>query len=149
VEVPEILTMPEDEAIAETLTSESERQIQLALVVGNYAAAVEACMADGRMADALLLASIGGEDLWHKVQKAFMKREPKPYMKVVKALMDKDLASLVRDRSLARWRETLAMLCTYVPIWTRLLNHLISNCTWRETVFEKRLKCGFLTSEMC
>eukprot|EP00959_Pyramimonas_sp_CCMP1952_P308073 6447497-Pyramimonas_sp.AAC.1 len=72
-------------------------------------------MDDGRMADALLLASIGGEDLWNKVQKRFMKKEPKPYMKVVAALMQKDLGSLVEGRPLASWRETLAMLCTYAP----------------------------------
>lgn len=34
-------------------------------------------------------------------------------LQVIKAVMDKNLASLVRSRPLKSWRETLALLCTY------------------------------------
>ena len=53
------------------------------------------------MADALLLASLGGGELWTKAQMAFMAHCPRPYMKVVHALMTKDLKSLVHARPLA------------------------------------------------
>ncbi|KAK3253493.1 hypothetical protein CYMTET_37261 [Cymbomonas tetramitiformis] len=95
--------------------SETEAEIQRALVVGNYAAAVKACLAADRYADALVLASIGGEGLWASTQKTFMERVPQPYMKVVHALVEKDLTGLVQTRPLSNWKETLAMLCTYAP----------------------------------
>lgn len=61
---------------------EAEATIQRSLVVGDYASAVDACLAVHRMADALMLASLGGAELWSKAQKAFMDSEPRPYMKV-------------------------------------------------------------------
>ncbi len=45
-----------------------------------------------RMADALLIASIGGGDLWARAQKEYIRRAPRPYMKIVSAIMDHDLA---------------------------------------------------------
>ena len=36
-------------------------------------------------------------------------------MRVAKAVVSDDLGALVASRSLAKWRETLAILCTYAP----------------------------------
>lgn len=44
------------------------------------------------MADALLIASIGGGDLWSRAQKEYIRRAPRPYMKIVSAIMDHDLS---------------------------------------------------------
>lgn len=44
------------------------------------------------MADALLIASVGGGDLWSRAQREYMRRSPRPYMKIVSAIMDHDLA---------------------------------------------------------
>lgn len=60
----------------------SEAEVQKALVVGNYGAAVDACLAADRFTDALLLASMGGGELWARAQAAVMERRPRPYMKV-------------------------------------------------------------------
>lgn len=60
-----------------------EDSVQRALVVGDYEAAVECCIAAGRAADALVLASVGGfSDLWTRTQAWYLKRNRKPYMKV-------------------------------------------------------------------
>ncbi|EIE18851.1 hypothetical protein COCSUDRAFT_49081 [Coccomyxa subellipsoidea C-169] len=92
---------------------ESEAEIQRALFVSNYAAALDICLQADRMADALLIASIGGGDLWARAQKEYIRRAPRPYMKIVSAIMDHDLAGLVKSRPLDKWRETLAMLAAY------------------------------------
>lgn len=45
----------------------------------------------GRMADALLIASLGGQELWAKAQAAFMLKAPRPYMKIVAAVLKSDM----------------------------------------------------------
>ena len=49
------------------------------------------------MADALVIASIGGGGLWARAQKEYMRRAPRPYMKIVTAIMDRDLAGAGRS----------------------------------------------------
>lgn len=56
----------------------------------------------GRMADALLIASIGGESLWRRAQQAYMQRAPAPYMQVVQAVLEGNLAGTL-------WRTCLAL----------------------------------------
>jgi protein transport protein SEC31 len=53
---------------------EADGAIQRALIVGNYPAAVAACMQAGRLGDALVLASVGGTDLWLRTQSEYMRR---------------------------------------------------------------------------
>jgi len=43
------------------------------------------------MADALIIASVGGSYLFEKAQKEYMRRAPRPYMKIVSAIMSHDL----------------------------------------------------------
>ena len=50
----------------------------------------------GRLADALLLASMGGPDLWNRAQTAFMHRAPRPYMKVLGAVQKADMLGALR-----------------------------------------------------
>ena len=61
-----------------------EAGVQSALVVGNYEAAVEACIAAGRVADALLLAAVGGfnSDLWARTQRWYLNRSKRPFIQV-------------------------------------------------------------------
>ncbi len=44
-----------------------------------------------RMADALVIASVGGNYLFEKAQKEYMRRAPRPYMKIVSAITNQDL----------------------------------------------------------
>eukprot|EP00898_Chlorokybus_atmophyticus_P008870 jgi/Chlat1/8985/Chrsp94S08270 len=92
---------------------EVDMAVQRALVLGNYEAAVAACIAADRLADALLLASVGGTALWQKTQDMFILRHPRPYMRLMSAVMKKDLFELIKVRPLHEWKETLALLCTY------------------------------------
>ena len=51
------------------------------------------------MADALLIASMGGGDLWAHAQREYIRRAPRPYMKIVSAIMDHDLSGKSRLHS--------------------------------------------------
>ena len=43
------------------------------------------------MADALVIASVAGGYLFEKAQKEYMRRAPRPYMKIINAIMAHDL----------------------------------------------------------
>ena len=90
-------------------------EIQRALIVGDYKAAVAACEKAERYADALILAAAGGPELWAEAQAAHIARVPRPYMQVAAAVVGKNLTNLVKARPVSAWRETLALLCTYAP----------------------------------
>ena len=50
-----------------------------------------------RMADALLIADLAGRDELTRVQQLYMKKQPSPYMRVVKAIQGNDFVSKFRD----------------------------------------------------
>lgn len=89
--------------------------IKDALLVGNFEAAVECCFRSGNFADALVLASCGGAELWQKTQTEYFARESerRPYLSLVSAVINDQLNELVIASDPANWRETLAVLSTY------------------------------------
>lgn len=89
--------------------------VKEALVVGNFEAAVDCCFRTGNLADALVLASCGGADLWAKTQERYFESEAKkkPFLSVVGGIIQADLGPLVQYSNLANWQETLAILSTY------------------------------------
>jgi hypothetical protein len=94
-------------------TEQSEATLMQALLVGNFEVAVNCCLHYNQLADALLLASCGGPDLWVKTQRAFFAHQSRPVMRVVAAIIKNELSSLVEQAELSDWRETLAILSTY------------------------------------
>jgi Sec23-binding domain of Sec16 len=59
-----------------------EDDIQRAIFVGNYEGAVDTALKVGRLADALLIANIGGPELFKRTMARYMRRNPRPYMAV-------------------------------------------------------------------
>ncbi|ETN06987.1 hypothetical protein, variant 1 [Phytophthora nicotianae INRA-310] len=102
-----------DAVPAPVYTEESESTLMQALLVGNFEVAVNCCLAYNQLADALLLASCGGPELWEKTQRAFFAHQQRPVMRVVSAIIKNELTELVELSDLAEWRETLAILSTY------------------------------------
>ena len=96
-------------------SADANEIIMQSLLVGNFEAAVDCCFKSGNMADALILASCGGAELWAKAQAEFFLRETskRPYLSVVSAVINNQLSRLVQESDLRRWRETLAILSTY------------------------------------
>lgn len=58
--------------------------VQRALVVGDYKGAVAQCMAVNKMADALVIAHVGGSSLWESTRDQYLKMSRSPYLKVSK-----------------------------------------------------------------
>lgn len=95
------------------MTAQTEKAIQDALVVGNFEAAVECCFKTGNLADALILASCGGSDLWQKTQERYFVSEgpKKKFLRIVNSVISDNLDSLVENSQ--NWQETLAIISTY------------------------------------
>ncbi|XP_031127310.1 protein transport protein SEC31 homolog B-like [Ipomoea triloba] len=102
--------------------------VQRVLVVGNYKAAVELCISANKMADALVIAHVGGTSLWESTRDQYLKTSRSSYLKVVFAMVNNDLKSLVNTRPLKSWKETLALFCTFAQQdeWTLLCDTLAS-----------------------
>lgn len=94
---------------------QAKETVKKALLVGNFEAAVECCFKNGQLADALVLSSCGGAELWSKTQAMYFERESaaRPYLKIVNAVINSNLGELVESSDLGKWRETLAILSTY------------------------------------
>ncbi|KAF3437366.1 hypothetical protein FNV43_RR20119 [Rhamnella rubrinervis] len=102
--------------------------VQHALVVGDYKGAVAKCISADKMADALVIAHAGGTSLWESTRDQYLKMSCSPYLKVVSAMVNNDLLSLVNSRPLKFWKETLALLCSFSSReqWTMLCDTLAS-----------------------
>ncbi|KAF0718241.1 Aste57867_1810 [Aphanomyces stellatus] len=94
-------------------TTQAEDAVKRSLLVGNFEAAVDLCLEKNQLANALLLATCGGPDLWHRTQEAFFKRQTRPFMKIVAAIIKNELDTLVQESDPLAWKETLAILSTY------------------------------------
>jgi len=93
----------------------AEEMIKRALLVGNFEAAVQCCLKNGQMADALVLASCGGADLWASTQAKYFEAETarRPFLDLVACIIKSELGHLVETNALPNWEETLAILSTY------------------------------------
>ena len=106
--------MAESKAAPPT-TNEAEDTVNGALLVGNFEASVECCIRAGSKADALVLASCGGAELWAKTQAQYLASEvgKRPFLSVVSAVIHNNLGEYVTSSDPANWRENLAFVCTY------------------------------------
>lgn len=78
----------EEQKIAEVPSDPSvDESIQRALVVGDYKAAVAQCAAANRMADALVIAHVGGPSLWESTRNLYLKNSVSSYLKVLSCVL--------------------------------------------------------------
>lgn len=109
------LASPRTPRVVDGTPGPSEEEIQRALFVGNYDRALETCIGAKRYSDALIIAAMMGGDAWEKTRARVMSDQPRPYMRIVNAVMDGDWRSYVASRSPQNWRETLATLLSCAP----------------------------------
>ena len=95
--------------------SESERRITRALLLGQFEKALDICLQEDRLSDALMIAICGGQTCIEKAQKAyFSKNAAGPnYLRLLASVVGKNLWDIVYNASLENWKEVMATLCTY------------------------------------
>mmetsp|Transcript_18148 Transcript_18148/g.51678 ORF Transcript_18148/g.51678 Transcript_18148/m.51678 type:complete len:1054 (+) Transcript_18148:126-3287(+) len=97
------------------MSEAAKETVKNALLVGDFQAAVDCCFETGNLADALVLASCGGGELWANTQTRFFEREAskRPYLSIVSAIIHSQLEELIQESNPQKWKETLAILSTY------------------------------------
>lgn len=95
-------------------TEEDDNKIKFPLLVGDFASAVDACLDQDRLADALLLAAAAGQtDLWERTREQYFQRKKSPLTALFGHVLKHDLEGLIQNTSTNQWKETLAVLATY------------------------------------
>ncbi|NXI07439.1 SC31A protein, partial [Irena cyanogastra] len=87
--------------------------ITQALLTGNFESAVDLCLHDNRMADAIILAIAGGQELLSRTQEKYFARMRSKITRLITAVVTKNWKEIVQSCDLQNWREALAAVLTY------------------------------------
>ncbi|EDL20297.1 mCG128474, isoform CRA_b [Mus musculus] len=87
--------------------------ITRALLTGNFESAVDLCLHDNRMADAIILAIAGGQELLAQTQKKYFAKSQSKITRLITAVVMKNWREIVESCDLKNWREALAAVLTY------------------------------------
>ncbi|XP_053702216.1 protein transport protein Sec31A isoform X3 [Synchiropus splendidus] len=87
--------------------------ITQALLTGDFEGAVELCLHDNRMADSIILAIAGGQELLERTQKKYLSQTRSKLTKLISAVVTKDWHDILKTCDLQSWKEALAAVMTY------------------------------------
>ncbi|XP_069711732.1 protein transport protein Sec31A isoform X3 [Phaenicophaeus curvirostris] len=87
--------------------------ITQALLTGNFESAVDLCLHDNRMADAIILAIAGGQELLSRTQEKYFAKMESKITRLITAVVMKNWKEIVQSCDLQNWREALAAVLTY------------------------------------
>ncbi|XP_009885849.1 PREDICTED: protein transport protein Sec31A isoform X1 [Charadrius vociferus] len=87
--------------------------ITQALLTGNFESAVDLCLHDNRMADAIILAIAGGQELLSRTQEKYFAKMQSKITRLITAVVKKNWKEIVQSCDLQNWREALAAVLTY------------------------------------
>ncbi|NXM02834.1 SC31A protein, partial [Tyrannus savana] len=87
--------------------------ITQALLTGDFRSAVDLCLHDNRMADAIILAIAGGQELLSRTQEKYFAKMQSKITRLITAVVTKNWKEIVQSCDLQNWREALAAVLTY------------------------------------
>ncbi|XP_027743056.1 protein transport protein Sec31A isoform X10 [Empidonax traillii] len=87
--------------------------ITQALLTGDFGSAVDLCLHDNRMADAIILAIAGGQELLSRTQEKYFAKMQSKITRLITAVVTKNWKEIVQSCDLQNWREALAAVLTY------------------------------------
>ncbi|XP_061439155.1 protein transport protein Sec31A isoform X5 [Rhineura floridana] len=104
---------PADETFNISVTGDIDGLITQALLTGNFESAVDLCLHDNRMADAIILAIAGGQELLSRTQKKYFAKTRGKITRLITAVVTKNWKEIVQSCDLQNWKEALAAVLTY------------------------------------
>lgn len=106
--------VPQDMSTLEIpVTADTDGLISQALLVGNFAGAVELCMRADRFADAIILAIAGGETLLRETQMQYFAKRKTKISQLLSSIVQQNWRDVICTCDLQSWKEALAILLTY------------------------------------
>ncbi|KAG8593640.1 hypothetical protein GDO81_000913 [Engystomops pustulosus] len=105
--------LPSGETFNISVSGDVDGLITQALLTGNFESAVDLCLHDNRMADAIILAIAGGPDLLARTQTKYFAKSQSKITRLITAVVTKNWSDIVESCDLKNWREALAAVLTY------------------------------------
>ncbi|XP_060103107.1 protein transport protein Sec31A isoform X9 [Heteronotia binoei] len=105
--------LPTKETFNISVTGDIDGLITQALLTGNFESAVDLCLHDNRMADAIILAIAGGQELLSRTQKKYFAKTRGKITRLITAVVTKNWKEIVQSCDLQNWKEALAAVLTY------------------------------------
>uniref|UniRef100_UPI00398EBDCE protein transport protein Sec31A isoform X4 n=1 Tax=Pristiophorus japonicus TaxID=55135 RepID=UPI00398EBDCE len=96
-----------------SISGDVDGLITQALLTGNFEGAVDLCLYDNRMADAIILAIAGGQELLAKTQKKYFAKTKSKITRLIDAVVTRDWKEILQSCDIQNWKEALAALLTY------------------------------------
>ncbi|NXD87422.1 SC31A protein, partial [Halcyon senegalensis] len=96
-----------------SISGDVDGLITQALLTGDFESAVDLCLHDNRMADAIILAIAGGQDLLARTQEKYFAKMQSKITRLITAVVTKNWKEIVQSCDLQNWREALAAVLTY------------------------------------
>ncbi|NXO38252.1 SC31A protein, partial [Locustella ochotensis] len=96
-----------------SISGDVDGLITQALLTGNFESAVDLCLHDNRMADAIILAIAGGQELLSRTQEKYFAKTRSKITRLITAVVTKNWKEIVQSCDLQNWREALAAVLTY------------------------------------
>lgn len=95
--------------------SDADRSITRALTLGSFEKALDICLKEDRLSDAFMIAICGGQKCIDKAQAAYFKRKSggPNYLRLLAAVVGKNLWDVVHNADLENWKEVMATICTF------------------------------------
>ncbi|KAK3089875.1 hypothetical protein FSP39_007256 [Pinctada imbricata] len=107
----------EDEASPTPLViptkSDADGLLSQALLTGNFEAAVDICLCENMMAEAILLSIAGGPELLSRTQKKYFQINKSHVGRLISSVVTHEWSHIVETCELANWKEALAVILTY------------------------------------
>jgi protein transport protein SEC31 len=94
-------------------TDDCDGLVTQALLTANFEAAVDVCLANGRWAEAIILAIAGGADLLAVTEKRFFEANKSSLNQLIWAVITQKFETIVQSCDLQNWKEALAVVLTY------------------------------------
>ena len=94
----------------------ADADITKCIIVGDFNSAVELCLKNDRLDDALILAIHGGQTLLERTKAEFYRRKKNTasYLRISACLSNGNIQDIVRNANVSEnWKETMALICTF------------------------------------
>ena len=105
-----------------------------ALLTANIDSAVELCLEQNRMADAIILALKGGPHLVERVQAKYFEKSGSKELPLIRAIVKNDWNQVMNNVNEANWKEALVAALTYAE--DQQMRDLCTNLGHRYFEFE-------------
>ncbi|KAG4305982.1 hypothetical protein PORY_000892 [Pneumocystis oryctolagi] len=94
--------------------SELDKIITRSIFLGQFDKAVDLCLQEDRLSDALMFSFCGGKECQKRAQKAYFKKySDVPYIRLLSSIIEGDLKDIALNMDLKDWKEALVIICTF------------------------------------